>query len=495
MRKFNKKLITTILLSIAICGSACSCSNPENDNANLERTVFLGLLEEVQALDISEETKQKINAIADVALDEEASITEILEAISELNEIKSEFLDEPLVFVDSALKSKICKTLGKSENAIITVKDVLNIKSLDLSYTEEDRAADEPMIHYISDLRKFPMLKELNLDGNDIYSLDGADKLIALTELSLSGCFTGDSYIDITPLTSAENIEKLDISDNNITSIAPLSTLKKLKSLDISGVKAQDIFVIAGFTHLTELGIGDLTVNANILSVMENLTYLDITNTVFDIAPNLSSLTELKTLVASGQKADITAQISGLSKLTALSLSDCGITSVDFLKNIAGIEYLDISKNNISDATPIYGLSNLSRLNISENKLTNFSTSGLSNLLTFNISDNNLTHLHLLGTHNSIVKLNAANNQLVSIKAENMSGLTELDISNNPISDGSFFSEFYEIKKINADNTKFTTLNLSHCKKLLTLSLKNVPLESTAGLSGLVSLQTLNLYI
>ncbi len=494
MRKLNKKLIASILISATLCGLTCSCSNSENNDTNLERTVFIGLLEEVQTLEISEDTKQKINEIASVALDEKASISDILDAISVLNEIKSDFLDAPLVFVDSALKTKVCRYLGKSTNAVITVKDVLNIKSLDLSYTEQDRALEESMIHYISDLRKFPMLQELNLDGNDLYSLDGVEKLASLTELSLSGCFTGDSDVDITPLTLAENIEKLDLSYNNITSIAPLSTLKKLNSLDISGVKAQDLFVVAGFTHLTELGIGDLTANASILSVLTNLTYLDISNTVFDSTPNLASLTELRTLIANGQKSDITASISGLSKLKSLILSDCSITSTEFLRNLAEIEYLDISKNNITDASPIYGLNNLLRLNLSQNNIKSFSTAGLSNLLTLNISDNGLTQLHLLGSHNSIIKLNASNNNLVSVKAENMSGLTELDISNNPITDGGFFSEFHEIKKINADNTKFISLDLSHCKKLQTLSLKNVPLESTMGLLGLTSLQTLNLY-
>ena len=177
MRKINKKLIASILLSTVICGSICSCSKLENDDTKLERTVFLGLLEEVQNLDISDEMKQKINNIASVALDEKASITSILEAISDLNVIKNDFLNEPLVFVDSALKTKVCKILGKSENAVITVKDVLNIKELDLSYSDSDRALGTPMIHYVSDLRKFPMLQDLNLDENDLYSLDGFEHL------------------------------------------------------------------------------------------------------------------------------------------------------------------------------------------------------------------------------------------------------------------------------------------------------------------------------
>ena len=127
MRKLNKKLIASILLSTAICGLTCSCSNTENNDTNLERTVFIGLLEEVQTLEISEDIKQKINELAAVALNEKASISEILDAISALNGIKSDFLDAPLVFVDSALKSKVCISLGKSEHAVITVKDVLNI--------------------------------------------------------------------------------------------------------------------------------------------------------------------------------------------------------------------------------------------------------------------------------------------------------------------------------------------------------------------------------
>ncbi len=495
MKKPNKKLMTLLLLSAVIGTSVCGCSEAENDSGVLlEKTVFLGLLEEVESLDISEETKRRINDIAVIALSENASLADILQATADLNSIKSKFLNEPLVFIDSALKAKVCKALGRSENAVITVQDVLNVRELDLSHSAEDEAAGKTPIHYIADLRKFPMLKKLDLDGNEIFSLDGAENLVSLTEISLSGCFCGDSAMDITPLTKAKNIEILDLSNNNIESIAPLSTLDNLTSLDISNIKATDIFVIAGFSKLTELGIGGLNVNGEILTAMKGLKTLDISHTKFNSTPNISALTQIEKLIADGADQKITDQISSLAKLKSLTVSECGMTSAEFLKYLPELEYLNLSDNEITDISTVYGLEKLTRLNVSNNKLTSVSTNKLTNLLTLNVSNNELVQLHLLGDHSSLVKINASNNALVSVKAEKMSGLTELEISNNPITDGSFFAEFSEIKKITADNTKFTELNLSHCQKLINLSLRNVPLESTEGLSNLKALQTLDLY-
>lgn len=480
----------TVLL-LFICGS---CSNTEQNDTNLERTVLLGLLEELETLNISEGTKDKINSIASVALSEDAKVSDILQATSDLNKIKNEFLDEPLIFIDTALKAKVCKILGKNENSQITVREVLNIRELDLSYSTEDEDAQSPKIHYITDLRKFPVLKKVNLNGNELYSIDGIEHLSSLTQLSLSGCLSGDSATDITPLTKASNIESLDLSKNNIETIAPLSTLKNLYSLNISNTQASDIFVIAGFTNLKELGIGGLTVNGEIFTALSSLTTLDISGTVFTTAPKIHGLTELKVLTADNLETDITSAVSLMTKLTSLSMSRCNLTSIEFLSKLSELQSLNLSDNKISDTTPLQNKAKLTKLNLSKNSLEFFSAELLSELMILNVAENSIAVLQLPTENNSLVRLIASDNKLTEIRTGGTSGITELNIANNPISEGSFLRNFTEVKKIIADNTKFTNIDLTNCKNLLSLSLRNVPLETTAGLMGLTYLQNLDLY-
>ena len=103
MKPQNTKIIVCLLLTIFLFTVFTSCANTDSNDTNLERTVLLGLLEELEALNISDETKSRINAIASVALNENAKVSEILEATADLNKIKNEFLDEPLIFIDSEL--------------------------------------------------------------------------------------------------------------------------------------------------------------------------------------------------------------------------------------------------------------------------------------------------------------------------------------------------------------------------------------------------------
>lgn len=211
MKPFRLKKTVLLCFSALLIHScnACSASGISNDT-NLERAVFSDLVEEIELLNISDEDLNKVRELTESALSETASLDDILNATSYLNEIKNKFLNKPITFVDSALKARICKILGKNENSLITVKEALKIRELDLSY-EEDKETNDMSIHYISDLRKFPLIKKLILDGNDIYSLDGLENLTNLTELSLSGCLSSDSASDITLLAQIPNLEILDI--------------------------------------------------------------------------------------------------------------------------------------------------------------------------------------------------------------------------------------------------------------------------------------------
>lgn len=472
----------------------CSCSS-RDESVNLEKTVLLSLLDEVDQLDLPEDADTKITSIEKTAADPNAKLSDLLTAISDLNEIKNSILTQPIIFIDAAAGIKIREALGMSANSTVTVNDILSVKELDLTYTEKDAAAGKQKIHYLTDLKKFPQLRKLILDGNELYSTDGLGDLTNLTYLSLSGCFSSETLkTDISIFTELSALEYLDISYNNIENITALGGLSALTSLDISGVKSADVFAVAGFAGLKNLGFKNLTADGKVFSQLLSLETLDISYSVFTGTPELSSLTSLKILTADGTTAITAEAVRQMTWLKGLSMSDCGLTADDFVAGLTSLSYLDLSGNALTDATPIYALSALTRLNLSGNCLTSFITDRLNSLMTLDLSCNSLTAVYLLGDHTALSKLCLSGNCITSLKADGASDLTELNISQNPISDPSAFVPFSEIKKIIADDTSFETLDLTGCTKLTQLSLRNVQLTSSEGLYGLTALQTFDAY-
>lgn len=82
-----------------------------------------------------------------------------------------------------------------------------------------------------SGIEWIPDLEKLDLSGNDIEYVNCLKTLIKLRELDLSdNCIT-----DLSPLAALYNLEKLDLSNNRISTITPLLSLPHLKELDIRG--------------------------------------------------------------------------------------------------------------------------------------------------------------------------------------------------------------------------------------------------------------------
>ena len=63
MKPQNTKIIVCLLLTIFLFTVFTSCANTDSNDTNLERTVLLGLLEELEALNISDETKKTLHEV------------------------------------------------------------------------------------------------------------------------------------------------------------------------------------------------------------------------------------------------------------------------------------------------------------------------------------------------------------------------------------------------------------------------------------------------
>ena len=173
------------------------------------------------------------------------------------------------------------------------------------------------------------------------------------------------------------NVEKLDLSNQNLTEIPrAVFQLKNLKELYLSGnqiVKISD--AIAQLQNLKTLYLynNQILEIPDAITKLQNLTRLYLSkNQIVEIPDAISKLQNLKLLyLSNNQIVKIPDAISELQKLTELDLSHNQIVEIpDAISKLQNLTKLHIYTNQIvkiPDA--IIELKNLTELNISKNKI------------------------------------------------------------------------------------------------------------------------------
>ena len=99
-----------------------------------------------------------------------------------------------------------------------------------------------------------------------------------------------------------------------------------------------------------------------------DLSYNEIKN-----LRSLMNLTNIKRIFLKQNKIDDVDGIQYLKNASIIDLSECGINSIESLRNInlPKLEKLYLNNNNIEDISPLNGLKSLSTLDLSNNKIKN----------------------------------------------------------------------------------------------------------------------------
>ena len=152
-------------------------------------------------------------------------------------------MNAPVSFTDNGVKEAFVKATGAKR---VTVADAMALTSLDLSGLQlNDRA--------IQCLRYCTGLTHLNLDQNQIVSLEPISGLIHLQTLSAQGNRIGsaDGLVALHRLTS------LDLSQNQLRDISGLRDVSALERLDLSQNQITDVSPLAGCAQLAALDLTD----------------------------------------------------------------------------------------------------------------------------------------------------------------------------------------------------------------------------------------------
>ncbi len=153
--------------------------------------------------------------------------------------------------------------------------------------------------------------------------------------------------LDLRPLASFENLEKLTLTDHLFSKLNGLESLTQLSELNINSCpELSSLESIAGLRSLKKLVIKG-------------------------------------TIIKRGKLAHIQA-LAQMTSLTHLDLRGNNLEDISPLANLLAIEDLDLSLNNISDLSPLSSLSNLIHLDLSNNKIADINAlANLKNLKSY----------------------------------------------------------------------------------------------------------------
>ncbi|MBO5304014.1 MAG: leucine-rich repeat domain-containing protein [Lachnospiraceae bacterium] len=331
------------------------------------------------------------------------------EAAAYVNEEKKEVLCSPFfdTFIQKVYGAPYEK-VSEKELTEITYMSIFWQNHTDvIAYARNDGEIEqiemsEDLQADYTDISKFKGLKTLILKSTNVPvgALDGLDNLteiwsysspLDLAELmakpeniTILGCYDAPS---LTGIEKFSNLERLYVSDSDLSDIGALSAVKNLKSLEIAkSGEMKDFGVLHGLTNLEVLsmdaeGLKEISFVKN----MENLQELALKDTIILDVSALEGKTSLKKLVLEDNRQieDFSAlssltgleslelelndsaqmpDTSGWSNLTSLSIR--GTSDIGFLANLPNLKILHLAGADCSAFGVLPALQNLEELSI-----------------------------------------------------------------------------------------------------------------------------------
>ena len=318
-------------------------------------------------------------------------------------------------------------------------------------------------------------------DYTTIYSND----LWSITELAVPA-----EASELSDLRHLLYLEKLTLTDRQITDLSFLEGMTRLKSLDLSGsVITADLEILKTLPALEELSMRGCSVSS--LSFLEGAPSLKKLDLGRNAIGNLAALAAIPTLqsldLRDNAVADVTP-LAGLTDLTSLNLSENVLTSIAPLASCTKLGTLDVSenkltdiaavqqmtaltsfraeKNQITDCTPLAVCTELRTLDISHNQLADITMlSGLTKMSEFDFSYNQAAALPALPANAALVTIDGSYNQLSSLEPlDKISSLNYVYMDYNAeVSKIAFLADNPNMVQINVFGTKVTQSQANKC--------------------------------
>lgn len=229
------------------------------------------------------------------------------------------------------------------------------------------------------------------------------------------------------------------------------------------GANNSDILYTNELWPVTDFTVPETASTLEDLALMPYLVNLTIENIAIDSLEPLANLARLENLTIqscsfSPEELSVLAGLPGLSRLT---MTDCGLSTIENLKNAPGLTYLNIKSNTIRNLEPLSNMTTLVELDMEHNALTDLSAlSNLKNLEILNIAHNAVTDLLPLTNCTKLLTLNAGNNALSTLKGvSDLPLLSKLHANDNDLKDISVVGKCSELTELYLANNEITDIS------------------------------------
>ena len=295
---------------------------------------------------------------------------------------------------------------------------------------------------------------------------------------------SGRGVKDLTGLEACTNLETIDCSNNDISTVS-LPRLTKLTTLRCYGNPVEKLD-LTGCSALQALYLQDVSTNAvsgtsitvsgynQAASLTLSVADTPFTTLLINSSPTLTSIditanTQLEGFYCNSDSSLKNIDVSTLTALKYLDVSDCDLQTLDVTHNV-DMEFLYCNGNS------------LSALDVTKN----------TNLLHLICHNNNLSDLNVT-SNISLQRLEVQANNLSAINLRNNKDMTYLDISGNSAVNILNVSNNQALTELRASGLSIYDINLSANTALTVLDLSDNAGLTVLDLSGNVGITTLDI--
>lgn len=347
----------------------------------------------------------------------------------------------------------------------------------------------------LSFLKDMTGLKKFRYSNSGCKNIKPVSYLKNLTELSLD--LEYENMPDLSPIKGLTKLKKLEVS-GSFKDLSAVKNMKSLSYLKAASAELSDLSALQNLPKLTELYLEQCDlIQGSEIKPLKNLTVFSMDSVGMDDSDSVGSLKKLKSFSLSGVDCDSVYYLADLPKLEELylknitapdledtaaklttlkklTISECGLTSCRFLKDLTGLEELDLSSNSIKSISSLSKLTKLKTLDLSINKIEDISAvANMKQLTELGLSYNEkLSDLSPLAGLTELKKFYAYQNSIKDISPlKNLSKLEFLNIGGAYRTDRTAVKgqrvilNMPELKTLIIDGAGFTEKNIEDFKK------------------------------
>jgi len=264
---------------------------------------------------------------------------------------------EEVTFSDPVIEAEIRKILQADDTRIIMTNELWAITELTIPEGTQS----------LMDLYHMIGLEKLTIQSPPAAHLSNLVHTAQLKELSITGVSVTQEELNI--IGTLQHLKKLTLSKCSLVTLNGLEKLAGLEYLDLSGNTIVDITPITSLTNLTELYLNENSLSSlNGISALNKLTVLDASNNVITSLSDLSNNYNLTELIVSHNKLTSLDGVTTLYNLLTLDFSYNSVNALPAWDSSSNLVTVNGEANNITDLKPLVVLEKLNNVLMDDNK-------------------------------------------------------------------------------------------------------------------------------